>query len=160
MKNLFKSLFYSIILGLAVMVSFTSCDKDEEDDSTATKALIVDKTWKVTDYKSEKSNATFDAVMEIYVNSVQMEIVFNKANVYTGTYLIPQMGETPMTVTGTWSLDSDGKSLKFDGKNGIIEKLTASEFEVSFSQEDFQSMNMNTGETLETGRVTMVMEAK
>lgn len=160
MKNLFKSLFYSVVLGLAVMVSFTSCDKDEDDDSAATKALIVDKTWKVTDYKSEKGDITFDAVMDMYVNSVQMEIVFEKTNIYTGTIILPELGGASMSVPGTWSLDSDGKSLKFDGKNGTIEKLTATDFEISFAQEDFQAMDLYEGKVLETGRVTMVMEAK
>jgi hypothetical protein len=152
MKNLFKSLFYSVVLGLAVMVSFTSCNKDE-DDSAASKALLMEKTWDVTAIKSEKENVAFDALMK----GTEIEIVFGKLNVCTIDF--GMMGAS-MTLPGTWGLSGDGKSFTLNGETGTIEKLTATEFEVSFSQEDFQSVFFTEIGELETGRVTMVMKVK
>lgn len=157
MKNLFKSLFYSVVLGLAVMVSFTSCDKDEVDPLAAEKALLMGKTWEVTSFTSEKNSATFEGIMAMATSMIQFEYTFSKANVYNLSVVMAGI-KSPMP--GTWSMSDDAKSLTLDGQVATIDKLTATEFQLTVNQEYFDSMEMNSGTTLETGRITMVMKAK
>lgn len=161
MKNLFKSLFYSVVLGLAVMVSFTSCDKDEEVDPVAAeKALLMGKTWEVVSCKSEKNNDIFEPSMTMLFAQYKSEYIFEDKNTFTGSISAVALGGFPVPYVGSWSLNSDGKTFILQGETGIIEKLTATEFELSFSESGFLSMKINYGETVETGRVTMVMVAK
>lgn len=158
MKNLFKSLFYSVVLGLAVMVSFTSCDKDEEVDPVAAeKALLMGKTWEITSFTSEKNSATFEGIMAMASSMIQFEYTFSKANVYTLS-LVSFGIPTPMT--GKWSMSDDAKTLTLDGQVATIDKLTATELQLTVNQEYFDSMEINSGTTLETGRITMVMKVK
>ena len=160
MKKLFKSLFYSVVLGLVVMVSFTSCDKDEDDPIAEQKALLVGKTWEVVYCKSEKNNDIFEPSMKMLFTKFKSEYIFKDKNTFTGSISAVALGGIPVPYVGTWSLNSDGKTFILQGETGIIEKLTATEFELSFSESGFISMKIDYGETLETGRVTMVMEAK
>lgn len=157
MKKLFKSLFYSIVLGLAVMVSFTSCDKDD-DDSAASKALLMNKTWEVKSFKSEQNGAAFEAAIATEASQVQIDFIFSVANVYTVTF---ETYGIKVPMPGTWSMSNDAKTLTLDGEMATtIEKLTETDLEVSFTKEDFQtSFNFEFPE-IETGRIIVVMKAK
>lgn len=157
MKNLFKSLFYSVVLGLVVMVSFTSCDKDEVDPVAAEKALLMGKTWEITSFTSEKNSATFEGIMALATSMIQFEYTFSKANVYTLS--IVSFG-IPTPMPGKWSMSDDAKTLTLDGQVATIDKLTATELQLTVNQEYFDSMELNSETTMETGRITMVMKAK
>lgn len=139
------------------MVSFTSCNKDEVDPVAAEKALLMGKTWEITSFTSEKNSATFEGIMALATSMIQFEYTFSKANVYTLS--IVSFG-IPTPMPGKWSMSDDAKTLTLDGQVATIDKLTATELQLTVNQEYFDSMELNSETTMETGRITMVMKAK
>ncbi len=104
------NLFLAFVLCLAL---FSACKKEDEKETTP-KENLVDKTWVVTDSKTEIllpfGQTLPDSIQDAYDPTQQLkgQIITFKQD---GTF---QVG-TDATQQGNWSLSEDGKKITFTG---------------------------------------------
>ena len=143
MKHKMKHLL-SLAL-LAGTLTIVSCEKDKEVSKTD---LLTKSSWKVEDATITSSDPFLTALFEAFKNLiVNSQIKFNKSdsgNTYTVT-------DSSGSSSGTWEFSSNETKLIFDKGTSDettydILKLTSSELEVKYYDEDFEeSVTMKLG---------------
>ena len=119
-----KSIKYLFLFVFALMVTITSCKKNNEP-AKSKKEILTSKQWKLSSYK--------DNGVAVVMQDCEKDNVLSLAS--NGTYttnpgaIICEVDET--IETGTWSLSVDEKSIIVDGTPLTIVELTENKFVLS-----------------------------
>jgi hypothetical protein len=114
-----KVIIFGVVLALFSTI-LVSCDKDE-DQTTDTKQIVIDKTWELTSVETEKEDATFTAYVDLLMAVGTLQYDFKEDGTSTET-IVSAFGTD--SEAGTWSISSDMKTLTIDSVDITISSCT------------------------------------
>lgn len=135
------------LIAILLLSAFISCKKESESDSTSApsnKDLITSSPWKISNYSTNSTDSLTIAFIQSWNEDLKtkpLQVTYNS----NGTYNYSD------GTNGSWELSGDSKILYDKGTEdevlSTIDKLTKTEFKVTYIWEISESLKVSVTET-------------